>query len=86
VSVCHRFIPHDGVSATTRVFHPRWQSTSPHFPSLATHLDNPQIAEMAIAKVVETISDGSAQTALILSFQHAIILEIDKSCQPTAVK
>jgi hypothetical protein len=54
--------------------------------SLATHFDNHRIAEMAIAKVVERIPDGSAQTACILSLQHAIILEIDKSCQPTKVK
>lgn len=54
--------------------------------SLATHLDNHQIAEMAIAKVVERISHESVQTACILSLQHAIILEIDKSCQPTKVK
>jgi hypothetical protein len=53
--------------------------------SLATDLDDEQIAEVAIAKVVDRISEGSTQTACILSLQHAIIVEIDKSCHPTKV-
>jgi len=54
--------------------------------SLATHLDQDQVVEMAIAKIVEKVSEGSKQTACILSLQHTVIVEIDKSCRLVKVK
>jgi hypothetical protein len=53
--------------------------------SLATHLDQPGVAEMAIARVVEMVTEVEKQVACILSLQHAIIIEVDKTCSRAKV-
>ena len=47
--------------------------------SLATHLDDPYIAQMAIAKVVKLCREGQIQDACILNFERCIILQINRT-------
>jgi hypothetical protein len=47
--------------------------------SLATHLDKQEVADVAIARVVEMVKEGEKQTACILSLQHVIIIVVDKT-------
>jgi len=47
--------------------------------SLATHLDVEDIVKMAIAKVINLTSEGTVQLACIISLDHIIIVNIDKT-------
>ena len=47
--------------------------------SLATHLKDPVVAQMAIAKAVKLCPGHEIQDACILGFEKYIILRVDKS-------
>jgi hypothetical protein len=53
--------------------------------SLAVHLDNEVVRQMAIARVIELVKEGELQTACILSVKHVVIVKVDKRHHPAKI-
>lgn len=53
--------------------------------SLAIHLDKENIFKMAVAKVIRLTPEGKYQVACIISLEHVVIVNVDKTSTPIKV-